>query len=82
MPNHIHFLAQSTAEDPLADIIRDYKQHTADRIVRQLKVEHNEDDLYPQQSMPAALEPERRARALRVVKCMLLFDGCALHHSD
>ena len=39
MPNHIHFLGQFTGEDPLANVVRDFKRQTSDRILRQLKVE-------------------------------------------
>jgi putative transposase len=41
MPNHIHFIGQFTEEDPLSDVIRDFKRQTSDRILRQIKVEGN-----------------------------------------
>ena len=41
MPNHIHFVGQFPEEYPLADAIRDFKQQTSDRILRQLKVERD-----------------------------------------
>ncbi|MDW8277513.1 MAG: transposase [Anaerolineales bacterium] len=39
MPNHIHFMGQFRQEDPLAAVVRDFKKHTSDRILRQLKAE-------------------------------------------
>lgn len=45
MPNHIHFIAQFLKEYPLADAVRDFKKHTSDRIIRQLKAEGNTDAL-------------------------------------
>jgi putative transposase len=39
MPNHTHFIGQFRKEDPLADVMRDFKRQTSDRILRQLKVE-------------------------------------------
>jgi REP element-mobilizing transposase RayT len=45
MLNHIHFIAQFAKGDPLADVIRDFKKHTSDRIIRQLKAEGNADTL-------------------------------------
>jgi putative transposase len=42
MPNHLHCLAQFQADDPLAAVIRDFKRHCADRLLRQLQVEQNE----------------------------------------
>ena len=41
MPNHIHFIAQFLTEDPLANVIRDFKRQTSDRILRQLKSERD-----------------------------------------
>jgi len=41
MPNHLHIIIQCRAEDPLADVIRDLKKHTADRLIRHCR---NEDD--------------------------------------
>ncbi len=37
MPNHTHFIGQFFEDDPLSDVMRDFKKHTADRIIRQLK---------------------------------------------
>ncbi|MBK8783030.1 MAG: transposase [Anaerolineales bacterium] len=37
MPNHTHFTGQFTKDDPLADVMRDFKKYTSDRILRQLK---------------------------------------------
>jgi REP element-mobilizing transposase RayT len=45
MPNHTHFVGQFTKEDPLADVMRDFKRQTSDRILRQLKVERDADVL-------------------------------------
>jgi len=45
MLNHFHCIAQFTMDDPLADVLRDYKKQTADRIIRQLKAEGNEQAL-------------------------------------
>ncbi len=39
MPNHIHLIAQFSADDPLASVMRDLKQHSADRLIRHLKAE-------------------------------------------
>lgn len=41
MPNHIHFIGQFRKDDPLGDVMRDFKHHISDRILRQLKVERN-----------------------------------------
>jgi len=41
MPNHTHFTGQFTKDDPLADVMRDFKKQTSDRILRQLKAEEN-----------------------------------------
>jgi len=45
MPNHTHFVGQFFKDDPLSDVIRDFKRQTSDRILRQLKVERNIDVL-------------------------------------
>ena len=42
MPNHIHLIAQFCADDPFENVLRDYKKQTADRIIRQLKAEENQ----------------------------------------
>lgn len=42
MPNHIHFIGQFIKDDPPGDVMRDFKKQSADRILRQLKVEHPE----------------------------------------
>jgi putative transposase len=39
MADHIHFIAQFTKGDPLADVMRDLKKHTSDRFLRELKAE-------------------------------------------
>lgn len=45
MPNHTHFVGQFRKEDPLSDVMRDFKRQTSDRILRQLKTERNLDIL-------------------------------------
>jgi len=45
MPNHIHFIGQFVKEDSLGDVLRDFKKQSADRILRQLKVEGNANTL-------------------------------------
>jgi len=42
MPNHFHCIAQFSADDPLADVLRDLKRHTSDRLIRHLKAEGNQ----------------------------------------
>ncbi len=42
MPNHIHLIIQSPPDNPVADVIRDYKRHTADRLIRQYRAEGNQ----------------------------------------
>ncbi len=39
MPNHTHLIAQFSADDPLADVMRDLKRDSADRLIRQFKAE-------------------------------------------
>jgi putative transposase len=39
MPNHIHIIIQCHVEDPLANVIRDLKKHTADRLIRHHRAE-------------------------------------------
>jgi len=34
MPNHVHLIIQCRARDPLGAVMRDFKKHTADRLVR------------------------------------------------
>jgi REP element-mobilizing transposase RayT len=41
MPNHIHFIGQCVKDDPLADVMRDFKRQTSDRILRQIKAERD-----------------------------------------
>ena len=45
MPNHTHCVAQFTAERTLADFVRDFKHHTADRVVRQWRAEADQNIL-------------------------------------
>jgi len=45
MPNHVHMIIQCRAEDPLADGLRDFKKHVADRVIRHYRVEGNQDAL-------------------------------------
>jgi REP element-mobilizing transposase RayT len=42
MPNHLHGILQCSAEDPLADVVRDLKKHIADRIVRHYEAEDDQ----------------------------------------
>ena len=42
MPNHFHLIGQFSADDTLADVLRDLKRDTADRLIRHLKAEGNE----------------------------------------
>jgi REP element-mobilizing transposase RayT len=42
MPNHLHLVAQFVANEPLSDVVRDFKKCVADRLVRQLKAENNQ----------------------------------------
>jgi putative transposase len=42
MPNHFHCITQFSADDPLADVLRDFKRQTADRLIRHLKAEGNQ----------------------------------------
>jgi REP element-mobilizing transposase RayT len=41
MPNHVHFIIQCWAEDPFAAVLRDFKKHVADRMLRQYETEGN-----------------------------------------
>jgi REP element-mobilizing transposase RayT len=41
MPNHFHCIAQFSPDDPLKDVMRDFKKHISDRLIRQLKAEEN-----------------------------------------
>lgn len=43
MPDHIHLLIQITGQATLADIMRDYKEFTAKRIIRQAEVEDKQE---------------------------------------
>lgn len=45
MPNHIHTVIKCREEDTLADVIRDYKKFTSDRIIRHYCVEKNHEVL-------------------------------------
>jgi putative transposase len=42
MPNPIHSIIQCKADDPYADVVRDFKKHVADRLIRQLEAEDNQ----------------------------------------
>jgi REP element-mobilizing transposase RayT len=39
MPNHVHAILQCRPEDPVADVMRDLKKHTADRVLRHYRAE-------------------------------------------
>ena len=41
MPNHIHLIVRCPPDNPVADLIRDYKKQTADRIIRHYQAEDN-----------------------------------------
>jgi len=41
MPNHIHLIGKFSREHTLANMIRDFKRHTARQIIRQLQAENN-----------------------------------------
>ena len=45
MPNHIHIIVQFIKEDPMADVLRDFKKLTSDRVLRFLKAENNQQTL-------------------------------------
>ncbi len=42
MPNHVHLIIQCRAGDAVADVMRDFKKHIADRLVRHYRVEGNQ----------------------------------------
>ena len=42
MPNHIHWIARFSAANPLSSVLRDFKRQTADRLIRQLKIERKQ----------------------------------------
>ena len=42
MPNHVHLIIRCRAEDPLADCLRDFKKHVAERVIRHYRVEGNQ----------------------------------------
>ena len=41
MPDHVHWIAQFTTADPFSAIVRDLKRHSADRVIRQFKIEND-----------------------------------------
>jgi REP element-mobilizing transposase RayT len=45
MPNHIHFICKFNKEYTLADMMRDFKRHTARQIIRQLQAEEKKETL-------------------------------------
>lgn len=45
MPNHFHCIAQFSSDDPLADVMRDLKHQIADRLIRQLKADGDQQTL-------------------------------------
>jgi REP element-mobilizing transposase RayT len=45
MPNHIHLIVQCPPESPVKDLVRDYKKHVADRLVRQYRAEQRQQAL-------------------------------------
>jgi REP element-mobilizing transposase RayT len=42
MPNHVHFLVRCREDDPLKDVVRDFKNNTARLIVWQYQAERNQ----------------------------------------
>ena len=42
MPNHLHFIARCLPDHPLADVLRDFKKHTAKQTIRQYQAEGNQ----------------------------------------
>jgi REP element-mobilizing transposase RayT len=42
MPNHVHFIAWFSEKFALADVMRDFKRHTARQMIRQLQAENNQ----------------------------------------
>jgi REP element-mobilizing transposase RayT len=45
MPNHIHLIARFSTEYTPADMMRDFKRHTARQIIRQLQAENKKETL-------------------------------------
>ncbi len=45
IPNHIHVIIQCPEEKPVKDAIRDFKKHTADRLIRHYHAEDNQQAL-------------------------------------
>jgi putative transposase len=45
MPSHVHFVVRCQEDDPLKDVIRDFKANTARLVVRQYQAEHNQQAL-------------------------------------
>ena len=41
MPNHIHLIGKFSKDHTLANMMRDFKRHTARQIIRQLQAENN-----------------------------------------
>jgi REP element-mobilizing transposase RayT len=58
MPNHIHVIIQCSAEDPLADCVRDLKKQIADRVIRHYRAERNQAAL----DLLAAAEKDSKTR--------------------
>jgi putative transposase len=57
MPNHIHLVIQCPVAYPVRDLVRDYKKHTADRIIRHYQGENNQQAL---QFLAAKAPPEQK----------------------
>jgi len=45
MPNHVHLIARCPPEKPVKVLVRDYKRHVADRLIRQYRAEKNQQAL-------------------------------------
>ncbi len=42
MPNHIHIMVQFISDHKLADVVREFKKHTARQVIRQYQAEENQ----------------------------------------
>ncbi len=58
MPNHVHVIIRCGEEDPLKDVVRDFKANMARLIVRQYQVERNQQVLDFLRS--AVIRPEKQ----------------------
>ncbi len=42
MPNHIHIIIQCTPDDPVSNVMRDFKTRASDRVIRHYQAEGNQ----------------------------------------